>query len=353
MHDLAPGSQFASDVRAGLTQPEQKTLGCRYLYDDMGWALREAIALLPEYGLTRADARIIEAHADDLLDCLPSPLTIAELGSGSVATTRTIPEAVRKRQNAVYYPIDVPATALARCARELGPLAAVHPLEMSFQLLDHRPPSSRRPGLPPGKPQSELNVVQAAIGKQIPGDLDLHASLIPLQERMVGDVRQGLVLLMAAVGAVLLVLCVNLANLGLARRRTRPRFGHSHRPRRQPRAPAGPIDRGEHYPGVGRWSARRPPGLLGISRAAGRRAPRSAAFERSPYRCPRAALRPRGLALHRPHFWRPSRLAQPALGPRGNPQVGRTRRHGGPRRIARAQPPGRARSRSQSEEPTS
>jgi dimethylhistidine N-methyltransferase len=132
MHDLAPGSQFASDVRAGLTQPEQKTLGCRYLYDDMGWALREAIALLPEYGLTRADARIIEAHADDLLDCLPSPLTIAELGSGSVATTRTILEAVRKRQNAVYYPIDVPATALARCARELGPLAAVHPLEMSF-----------------------------------------------------------------------------------------------------------------------------------------------------------------------------------------------------------------------------
>jgi len=132
MHDLAPGSQFASDVRAGLTQPEQKTLGCRYLYDDMGWALREAIALLPEYGLTRADARIIEAHADDLLDCLPSPLTIAELGSGSVATTRTILEAVRKRQKAVYYPIDVPATALARCARELGPLAAVHPLEMSF-----------------------------------------------------------------------------------------------------------------------------------------------------------------------------------------------------------------------------
>jgi hypothetical protein len=35
-----------------------------------------------------------------------------------------------------------------------------------------------RPGVPPGKAQSELNVVQAAIGKQIPGDLDLHASLI-------------------------------------------------------------------------------------------------------------------------------------------------------------------------------
>jgi putative ABC transport system permease protein len=74
-----------------------------------------------------------------------------------------------------------------------------------------------RPGVSPAKAQAELNVVQAAIGKQLPGDLDLHASLIPLQERMVGDVRQGLVLLMAAVGAVLLVLCVNLANLSLAR----------------------------------------------------------------------------------------------------------------------------------------
>ena len=74
-----------------------------------------------------------------------------------------------------------------------------------------------RPGVSAARAQAELNVVQAAISKQIPGDLDLHATLIPLQERIVGDVRQGLVLLMAAVGAVLLVLCVNLANLSLAR----------------------------------------------------------------------------------------------------------------------------------------
>jgi putative ABC transport system permease protein len=80
-----------------------------------------------------------------------------------------------------------------------------------------------RPGVSPARAQAELDVVQAAISKQLPGDLDLHASLIPLQERMVGDVRQGLVLLMAAVGAVLLVLCVNLANLGLARAAGRAR----------------------------------------------------------------------------------------------------------------------------------
>ena len=96
MFAQALDTQFARDVRAGLTQPEQKTLPCRYLYDDIGSALFEAITFLPEYGLTRADARLIEAHADDLLDCLPSHLMIAELGSGSGAKTRTILEHVRQ-----------------------------------------------------------------------------------------------------------------------------------------------------------------------------------------------------------------------------------------------------------------
>ena len=80
-----------------------------------------------------------------------------------------------------------------------------------------------RPGVSPARAQAELNVVEAAISRQLPGDLDIHASLFPLQERMVGDVRQGLVLLLAAVGAVLLVLCVNLANLSLARAARRAR----------------------------------------------------------------------------------------------------------------------------------
>ena len=132
MYAEALGTQFARDVRAGLTQPEQKTLPCRYLYDEIGSALFEAITFLPEYGLTRADARIIEAHADRLLDCMPSNLILAELGSGSGAKTRSILERVRQRQRAVYYPIDLSPAALARCAQELSPLADVFPLEMSY-----------------------------------------------------------------------------------------------------------------------------------------------------------------------------------------------------------------------------
>jgi putative ABC transport system permease protein len=81
-----------------------------------------------------------------------------------------------------------------------------------------------RSGVSISKARAELNVVQAAISAKIPEDhLDLHASIVPLQERMVGDVRQGLLLLMAAVGAVLMILWVNLANLSLVRAAGRAR----------------------------------------------------------------------------------------------------------------------------------
>ena len=80
-----------------------------------------------------------------------------------------------------------------------------------------------RPGVSLERARSELNAVQAAISAQIPDNLDLHASVSPVVEQMVGKVRQALVLLMAAVGAVLLVLWVNLANLSLVRAAARSR----------------------------------------------------------------------------------------------------------------------------------
>lgn len=125
-------SLFAREVRAGLTRPEQKTLPCRYFYDNVGSALFEAITELPEYGLTRAEDRIFQAHAQAIVDRLPHNLVVAELGSGSGTKTRAILEKLRQRQIVVYYPIDVSGAALARCSLELGRLGAVFPLEMSY-----------------------------------------------------------------------------------------------------------------------------------------------------------------------------------------------------------------------------
>src|SRR5579871_6995854 len=96
-----PSWEFAEDVRMGLTKP-QKELLSKYLYDDVGSALFEVISVLPEYGLTRADERLLRRHAYDIVDRLPTPVVVAELGSGSGKKTRWILEALTHHQHTSY-----------------------------------------------------------------------------------------------------------------------------------------------------------------------------------------------------------------------------------------------------------
>ncbi len=65
--------------------------------------------------------------------------------------------------------------------------------------------------------QSELDVVQAAIDRQAPDIAHVRAQMAPLTGEVIGSVRTGLVTLLGAIGAVFLIICVNLANLSLAR----------------------------------------------------------------------------------------------------------------------------------------
>lgn len=118
-------ADFAEDVRAGLTKDPQKELPSKYLYDEVGSALFEVITLLPEYGLSRAGGRLLKRHAEEIIDRLPSPVAVAELGSGSGAKTRWILEALSRRQPVTYYPIDISRTALSRCWQELGRIDSV------------------------------------------------------------------------------------------------------------------------------------------------------------------------------------------------------------------------------------
>ena len=74
-----------------------------------------------------------------------------------------------------------------------------------------------KPGVSPAQATAELNVIQARIAKEAGEKVDLRATLSPLQTEIVGPARQGLVLLLAAIAAVLLMICLNLANLLLAR----------------------------------------------------------------------------------------------------------------------------------------
>jgi len=118
-------SEFSADVRESLTKAGQRELPSKYLYDEVGSALFEAICVLPEYGLTRADARLLEKYAREIVGRLPLPIQVAELGSGSGKKTRWILEALSRRQKTYYYPIEISPSALAACAKELGQIDLV------------------------------------------------------------------------------------------------------------------------------------------------------------------------------------------------------------------------------------
>ena len=82
VHSRSQLAIFARDVLDGLSAP-QKQLQPQYFYDEVGSALFEAITLLPEYGLTRADERTIIRCGPELAAALDGEIAIVELGSGS------------------------------------------------------------------------------------------------------------------------------------------------------------------------------------------------------------------------------------------------------------------------------
>ncbi len=80
-----------------------------------------------------------------------------------------------------------------------------------------------KPGVTASQAEAELNVIAAQLVKLSGEKVDLRATVLPLQDAIAGRARRGLVVLLGAVGAVLLIVCLNLASLGLARAERRSR----------------------------------------------------------------------------------------------------------------------------------
>jgi putative ABC transport system permease protein len=79
-----------------------------------------------------------------------------------------------------------------------------------------------KPGVSLAQAQSELNVIALRLQQQYPIDNKDHGfRLMPLTTALLGDQRSVLWMMLGAVGFVLLIACANIANLQLARARTR------------------------------------------------------------------------------------------------------------------------------------
>ena len=117
---------FSRVVANGLSAP-QKSLPCRYFYDETGSRLFELICDLPEYYLTRTERSILEHHASQILVTAGDVSTLVEFGSGNACKTRILLDAAHnlaaehpdRARDLEYMPIDISGDFLYSAARSL------------------------------------------------------------------------------------------------------------------------------------------------------------------------------------------------------------------------------------------
>ena len=97
-------SDFLSETIAGLSRM-QRTLPCKYFYDERGAALFQKICELPEYYITRTETAILRLHAHEMAKCIGARCELIGLGTGAGTKTRILLEELEAP--AVYVPIDI------------------------------------------------------------------------------------------------------------------------------------------------------------------------------------------------------------------------------------------------------
>lgn len=122
---------FRADVLAGLAQAK-KAVPARWLYDEAGSALFEAITSLPEYYLTRAETEILTDRCGEFRELIGPGRAVIEFGSGSSVKTPLLLGCI---EPAAYVPLDISGDFLRAAAEGLAarfPRLPVLPVEADF-----------------------------------------------------------------------------------------------------------------------------------------------------------------------------------------------------------------------------
>jgi len=114
-------AEFAADVARDLRlSPRQ--LQSKYLYDPLGSSLFDAICRLPWYHITRAEHRLLQVHAGEIVEraAFETSPTIVELGCGSGEKIALLAEALQARgASARVHLIDISSQALEQTEQRL------------------------------------------------------------------------------------------------------------------------------------------------------------------------------------------------------------------------------------------
>lgn len=123
LHVASPYTRegFAADVGFYLQQTPRQ-LPSRYFYDALGSALFDAICRLPWYWVARAETALLARHARRILESLPRPLNVAELGCGSGEKLAVLLEKSGERLRRVHL-IDISLDALMSARGRLATMS--------------------------------------------------------------------------------------------------------------------------------------------------------------------------------------------------------------------------------------
>ncbi|WP_444894059.1 L-histidine N(alpha)-methyltransferase [Microbulbifer sp. TRSA001] len=96
--------EFLNDVLRGLAG-DQKTLPCKYLYDELGSQLFEKICDVDDYYLTRTEAKIFNQYLPDIAEEVGPGALLVEPGAGNCEKVEGLLHLLKSPSG--YYPIDI------------------------------------------------------------------------------------------------------------------------------------------------------------------------------------------------------------------------------------------------------